>query len=117
MTDNTQQSTVNAKILALVVELFTTHSDVPLEQVLTSNTVHTLAYDDNNQLSLSFNRASEQWSIMLLLDGEFFVFGGYKEYRLLVSNDYESFTDLETGLPVTNDTAVRIVNTLMSLTK
>lgn len=117
MTDNTQQSTVNAKILSLVVELFTTQYDMPIEDVLMSNTVHTLTYDDNNHLSLSFNWLSEQWAVLLMLNGEFFVFGGYKEYRLCVRNDYESFTDLETGLPVTNDTAVRIVDTLTSLTK
>ena len=117
MTDDTQQSMVNAKILSRVVELFTTQYDMPIEQVLMSDTIHTLTYDYNNHLSLSFNRLSEQWVVLLMLNGEFFIFGGYKEYRLRVTNDYESFTDLETGLPVTNDTAVRLVDTLTSLTK
>lgn len=103
------------QILARIVDILRTQANVIDDENFYSSTDATLRVrNGTHQLTVSYDTTTEQWAILLKLDGSYFVIGGYKSYRLFETHDFESFLDLETGQPVSGDMLTYIFEELQS---
>lgn len=103
------------QILARIVDILRTQANVIDDENFYSSPDATLhVRNGTHQLTVSYDTTTEQWAILLKLDGSYFVIGGYKSYRLFETHDFESFLDLETGQPVSDDMRKYIFEELQS---
>lgn len=91
-------------ILARLVDILRTKANVIDDENFYSSPDVTLRVrQGTHQLTLSYDTTTEQWAMLIKIDGSYFAIGGYKSYRLFETHDFESFIDLETGQPVSGD--------------
>lgn len=103
------------QILARIVDILRTKANVIDDENFYSSPDVTLrARQSTRQLTLSYDTITEQWAILLKIDGSYFAIGGYKSYRLFENHDFETFIDLETGQPVSSDMLTYIFEELQA---
>lgn len=103
------------QILARIVDILRTKANVIDDENFYSSPDVTLhGRQRNYQLTVSYDTTTEQWAILLKIDGSYFAIGGYKSYRLFETHAFESFIDLETGQPVSSDMLTYIFEELQS---
>ena len=97
------------QILARIVDILRTKANVIDDENFYSSPDVTLRVrQGTHQLTLSYDTITEQWAILLKIDGSYFAIGGYKSYRLFENHD------LETGQPVSGDMLTSIFEELQA---
>lgn len=103
-----------SQILSCIVDILRTKVNFfDGEELYSSPDVALRMPNFGSQIMFSYDTSTEQWVILLKINGNYFVIGGYKKYRLFELNCFESFIDLETGRAVTNDTLASIYEELL----
>ena len=97
------------QILARIVDILRTKANVIDDENFYSSPDVTLRVrQGTHQLTLSYDTITEQWAILLKIDGSYFAIGGYKSYRLFENHDFE------TGQPVSGDMLTSIFEELQA---